>query len=106
MAKVFLIYIISQSLLNHHDMPKRSHRPLNPSPNFDFFINHCYPRVYETGIFAKLADNGLSGCSGLRVKNGAVFGGGLSLFNSFYLRQLCPPLLGLFWLAPGFVELD
>ncbi len=30
----------------------------------------------------------------------------LSLFYSFRLRQLCPPIIGLFQLVPGFVEFD
>ena len=34
-------------------------------PNFDFFINSCHYSTYEMGIFGKLADNGLLGCSGV-----------------------------------------
>ena len=30
----------------------------------------------------------------------------MSLFPNFCLRQFCSPLFGLFWLAPGFVEVD
>ncbi len=30
----------------------------------------------------------------------------MSLFCSFCFRQFCSPLVGLFWLVPGFVELD
>ena len=33
-----------------------------------------------------------------------TFGSVLSLFCSFFLRQLCSPLFGFFWFAPGFVE--
>ncbi len=40
----------------------KSKRPLNPCANFDFFVSGCHYGTYEEGIFAKLADNGLSGC--------------------------------------------
>lgn len=51
----------SQVWVGHRIQPK--HRIYKTLSIFSFFINHFINRVYEMGIFAKLADKGLLGCN-------------------------------------------
>ncbi len=44
---------------------EHSRRPLKMFTNFMFFANHLFYKIYGMVIFIKLADNGLSGCSGV-----------------------------------------